>query len=60
MSEALANRIAAEELAKSQTCASFWCENQATHTNGGWPQCDKCGTPGRQQLDSPRILGDTK
>jgi len=53
---ALFERIKAEELAKQQKCSCIGCENKATHTWGGRPTCDECGTPGRKHFSFPVLL----
>lgn len=55
--DALSKRIKDEEDAKTKKCACIGCNNQATHTWGGHPTCDKCGTPNRQKLDFPILVG---
>lgn len=55
MTDALLERIAAEEKAKTKQCAVTGCTNQATHTWSGYPTCDACGTPGRKTLPFPII-----
>lgn len=35
-------RILSEEKAKTKKCGVTGCKNQATHTWGGHPTCDKC------------------
>lgn len=53
---ALEERIEQEREAKSKKCACIGCNNQATHTWGGYPTCDSCGTPNRKNLEFPRII----
>lgn len=57
-SNALLERIVAEEAAKQQQCACIGCTNRATHTWSGHPTCDECGTPGRTKLALPVLHGN--
>lgn len=56
MSNALLERIRAEELAKTKQCACIGCTNKATHTWSGHPTCDECGSPSRLKLPFPVLI----